>query len=159
MQRCHVIYSRIALPVAILGSFASALLFAQGLAHPAQAYAQDQPKGLWVHLGQRCNGDYGDDRTVVLQLFTDKPTRINAEEFDDKHIPTLIQEIMASRAERVLRVVVADDVPYGRVVDTVSPTKAVVPGLAVMLLRDGAPVDVMQRACFSKNDRGPSAEQ
>ena len=155
MQRCPVYHSRIAVPVAVFGSIALSLFFAQGLALPPQAFAQEQPKGLWVHIGQRCGSDdYGDDRTVVLQLFADKPTRINIEEFNDRDIPPLLQKIMMTRAERVLRVVVEDDVAYGRVVDTVSRIKAVVPNLAVMLLRNGRPEDVMQQACFAKNDRG-----
>jgi biopolymer transport protein ExbD len=84
-------------------------------------------------LGLRHHGDQisCDGRWEFVQLLDDGRTKINEKEIPERDLPSLVGNIMKSRAERVIYLVPSSGIPYSRLVETLSRLKKTVPDLHV----------------------------
>jgi hypothetical protein len=75
-----------------------------------------------------------DGRWEFVQLLDDGTTKINERKIPEEDLASLVGNIMASRAERVIYVVPSPGIPYSRFVATLGSLKKTVPDLHIGVL-------------------------
>lgn len=75
-----------------------------------------------------------DGQWEFVQLLDDGTTKINEKRIREEDLPSLVNNIMESRAERVIYVVPSPGIPYSRFVETLSTLRKTVPDLHIGVL-------------------------
>jgi biopolymer transport protein ExbD len=75
-----------------------------------------------------------DGRWEFVQLLDDGTTKINEEQIREEDLASLVNNIMESRAERLIYMVPSPAIPYSRFVGTLSTLRKTVPDLHIGVL-------------------------
>ncbi len=75
-----------------------------------------------------------DGRWEFVQLLGDGTTKINEEQIREGDLASMVNNIMESRAERVIYVVPYPEIPYSRFMETLSTLRNTVPDLHIGVL-------------------------
>ena len=133
-----------------LAVVASLLMLAHKL--PGGMAAQE-PRGVPVLLLRSCTNDEayerGDSRDVWVRLKTGGSVFINEDKTEPRNLLPRIEEIMASRMEKVIYLLGDDDIPYQRLAETGADLQTAIPELNILLptsanVRDRFPCLVLE---------------
>ena len=102
-----------------------------------------------------CDGDW-----AFVQLLDDGRTKINGKIIREEELPSLVSDVMASRAERLIYVVPSSGMPYSRPMLTLSSLKKAVPDMHIGVLTGEARDAYMHphSICFPAEIDWPSGD-